>query len=222
LDSLDSASLAERAYQSILEAICDGRLRPGERLTQEDLAERLKVSRQPVHQALALLRREGFVEEAGRRGVRVTPVDSSQVVRLYEVRGSLDALACRLAARNGAARAARKGMRLIEAGRAAASGHNHARLIEADQAFHRFLYVLSGNPLIGETANLHWRHIRRAMGAVLDDPGEHHTVWDEHEAILAAVSAGDDVEAEKRARAHAEAAAERLARRMAAASAAAA
>lgn len=223
LQPLDAASsLADRVYQSILDAICDGGLKPGERLTQEDLAERLKVSRQPVLQALSLLRAQGFVEEAGKRGLRVVPVEAPQVVRLYEVRGVLDALAARLAARDGAGEAKRSGPRLIEAGRAAIAAGDRGRLIAADQDFHRFLYGLSQNPLIGETADLHWRHIRRAMGAVLDDPSEHRLVWDEHALILGAIAEGDEIGAEARARAHAEAAAQRLVRRIEAAARAAA
>lgn len=214
--------MADRVYQSIVDAICDGRLAPGKRLTQEDLAERLKVSRQPVLQAMALLKAQGFVEEAGRRGVRVAPVEAPQIVRLYEVRGALDALAARLAARDGSGEARRRGPGLIEAGRAAIAAGDLGRLIVADQDFHQLLYGLSRNPLIGESAGLHWRHIRRAMGAVLDDRAEHRLVWDEHEAILAAIADGDESLAEARARAHAEAAAQRLSRRIEAAAKAAA
>lgn len=191
-------------------------------MTQEDLAERLKVSRQPVLQAMALLKAQGFVEEAGRRGVRVAPVEAPLVIRLYEVRGALDALAARLAARDGAAEARRRGPALIEAGRRAIAASDRGRLIAADQDFHQLLYGLSRNPLIGESAGMHWRHIRRAMGAVLDDPDEHRPVWDEHAAILAAIAEGDERQAEGRARAHAEAAAQRLSRRIQAAAPAAA
>jgi len=223
LQPLDTASpLADRVYQSILDAICDGSLAPSERLRQEDLAERLKVSRQPVLQAMSLLKAQGFVEEAGRRGLRVAPVEAPQIIRLYQVRGALDALAARLAARDGAGEAKRRGPPLIEAGRAAIDGRDRSRLVAADQDFHQLLYGLSRNPLIGESAALHWRHIRRAMGAVLDDPAEHRLVWDEHAAILAAIADGNEAEAERRARAHAEAAAERLARRIHAAAPAAA
>jgi DNA-binding GntR family transcriptional regulator len=221
LDPLDAASsLADRAYRAILDAVCDGRLKPGQRVTQEDLAERLRVSRQPVLQALGLLERQGFVEKAGRRGLQVSAIDPAQMVRLYEVRGALDALASRLAAGVGAAEARRRGAAFIAAGRAAVAAREVGRLIAADQEFHRFLYALSGNPLIAASADLHWRHIGRAMGAVLGDAAEHGPVWDEHEAILAAVAAGDEDRAEARARAHAEAAASRLTARLAAKAAA--
>ncbi len=202
--------LAQQAYDAILDAICGGQLAPGSRIIQEDLAARLSVSRQPVIQALLLLRKQGFLREAGRRGLVVAPLDPAEVRRVYAVRGVLDGLAARCAAESNAARAAAEGPALIEAGRHAASGHDMTAMIAADMAFHRFLYDLSGNPLIEESAGLHWQHIRRAMGGVLGRGDRPARVWDEHAAILAAVAAGDGARAEALSRAHAEQAAAEL------------
>ncbi len=196
--------LAERVYGAILDAICDGQLAPGERLTQEQLAGTLNVSRQPVLQALLLLRKQGFVCESGRRGIVVAPLDPDFVVRLYEVRSVLDGLACRAAALRQPAEAGRRGPALVEAGRAAAGSRALARMIEADMRFHLFLYELSGNSLIAETAALHWQHIRRVMGTYLQRAAAPEAIWDEHEAILAAVAAGDGERAERLARTHAD------------------
>jgi DNA-binding GntR family transcriptional regulator len=187
-----------------LDAICSGRFAPGERLTQENLAATLDVSRQPVLQALLLLKRQGFVREHGRRGLVVAPLDPDFVARLYELRSALDALACRAAASRGAAEAARRGPALIEAGRAAARSRSVAAMIAADMAFHLFLYELSGNPLIAETAALHWQHIRRVMGSYLQGVEAPESIWDEHAEIFAAVAAGDRDRAEQLARRHAE------------------
>jgi DNA-binding GntR family transcriptional regulator len=196
--------LAEQAYTAILDAICSGRFAPGERLTQEQLAAALDVSRQPVLQALLLLKRQGFVRETGRRGLVVAPLDSDFVGRLYELRSALDALACRSAATRNAAEAARRGPALIDAGREAARSRSVAAMIAADMAFHLFLYELSGNPLIAETAALHWQHIRRVMGTYLQRNDSPDSIWDEHAEILAAVAAGDAERAERLARRHAE------------------
>ena len=56
--------LVEQVYASLLDAISEGSLAPGERITQEDIAEKLAVSRQPVLQALRLLKKDGFVLDA--------------------------------------------------------------------------------------------------------------------------------------------------------------
>jgi DNA-binding GntR family transcriptional regulator len=60
--------LTELVYQRLLYAICDGELVLGTRLMQEELAAMLGLSRQPVLQALRLLKKEGFVSDAGRSG----------------------------------------------------------------------------------------------------------------------------------------------------------
>ena len=75
-------------------------------------------------------------------------------------------------------------------------------MIDADMQFHHLIYAASGNPLIAETANHHWPHIRRAMGAVLQTVGLRRPVWDEHEAIVQAINCGDADLAERLAREH--------------------
>ncbi|MBI1395696.1 MAG: FCD domain-containing protein [Betaproteobacteria bacterium] len=192
--------LTEQVHQRLLDAICDGELAPRARLTQEELAELLNVSRQPVLQALRLLKRDGFVIDAGRRGLMVAPLDAALIGHVYEIRSVLDGLAAREAAQ----RRAVVPDAVIAEGRVAAAGHRLGAIIDADMKFHNLLYEASGNPLVAETANHHWRHIRRAMGAVLQQAGLRAAVWDEHEAILGAVRAGDAARAERLARAHGE------------------
>ncbi len=203
--------LAERVHDALLESICAGRLAPGERVTQEGLATLFGVSRQPVLQALMLLKRQGFIVDAGRKGVMVAPLDPAQVRQLYEVRAALDGAAARAAAGRMSGPLGTRGLALLEAGRAAMASGDTGRLIAADVDFHLFIYEASGNPLFGRTAAPHWRHLRRVMGAVLRDRASYETVWREHGAILHAMVARDGARAEALVRAHAEGAAERLA-----------
>ena len=179
--------LVDQVYRALLDAISEGSLAPGQRITQEDIAEQLAVSRQPVLQALRLLKKDGFVHDAPGRGVLVAPLDVGWMLRVYEVRGALDALAARLAAQQ----RVRLDARLIEQGRKAARGKNVKAMIDADMAFHDAIYTASGNPLIGQSALQHWRHLRRVMGAVLREERQREAVWDEHEAIARAIAAGD-------------------------------
>src|SRR5512141_2410576 len=90
--------LIDQVYARILEAIIDRTLPPGQRIRQNELAEKLRVSRQPVSHALHLLHRQGLVAESGKRGFEVTQLDPVRIRQLYEVRGAIDALAARLAA----------------------------------------------------------------------------------------------------------------------------
>ena len=179
--------LVDQVYRALLDAISDGSLAPGNRLTQEDVAARLAVSRQPVLQALRLLKNEGLLLDAPGRGLLVAPLDAAWIAQVYEVRGALDALAARLAAD----RRAVLDPKLVEAGRRAARGKNIQAMIEADMAFHNAVYAASGNPLIARSAQLHWVHLRRVMGAVLQHARQRDAIWDEHEAIARAIAKGD-------------------------------
>lgn len=196
-------SLTDRTYDAILDAISSGELEAGARINQDELAARLNVSRQPIVQALALLKVQGFVRESGRRGVVVSPLDADFISHLYELRSALDGAACRGAALRGSAEAKLWGPALIADGRAAFASGSVKRMVDADMRFHRLLYDLCGNPMIAETASLHWHHIRRLIGGYL----QHYPmrdVWDEHQAILDAVIAGDPDRAEAAARHHAD------------------
>ncbi len=177
----------EAVYKSLIDAISAGTLAPGERITQEDLAEQLNVSRSPVLQALRLLKKEGLLEEAPGRGLVVARLDPARIGHLYQVRGALEALAARLAA----GRNVKLPQSLIEAGRRAAAGSDINAMIEADMAFHRAIYEASGNPCILDTQTLNWVHLRRVMGAVLQRSAGRAGIWDEHAAILNAINEGN-------------------------------
>ncbi len=179
--------LVERVYGAVLDAISDGSLPPGQRITQEDLARQLAVSRQPVLQALRQLKTDGFVQDAPGRGLRVAPLDARWMRNVYQVRGALDRLAAQAAARVCFA----LDEDLITRGRQAAAGSDIKAMIDADLAFHNAIYQASGNPLIEQTARHHWRHLRRVMGGVLQSSGQREAVWDEHAVIAQAIRAGD-------------------------------
>ncbi|TWO68684.1 GntR family transcriptional regulator [Caenimonas sedimenti] len=202
--------LVERVYRSLLDAICEGSLAPGQRITQEDIAQQLAVSRQPVLQALRLLKKDGFVHDAPGRGLQVAALDSAWMQKVYEVRGALDALAARLAA----ARKVKLDPHLIEQGRKAARGRNVMAMIDADTAFHQAIYEAAGNPLIEQSAQLHWRHLRRVMGAVLQQARQREAVWDEHEAIARAIASGDGGRAAKLIEEHSRRASDNLGARL--------
>ena len=208
LVKLDNApDLVEQVYHSLLDAICEGSFAPGRRITQEDIAAQLAVSRQPVLQALRLLKKDGLVLNAPGRGVLVAPLDAAWMVNVYQVRGALDALAARLAAGT----RYRIDPELIAQGRKVAAGKNVKAMIDADMAFHGAIYAASHNPLIGQSANQHWSHLRRVMGAVLQQSRQREAIWDEHEAIAKAIAAGNGEKAALLIGQHAHNASENLA-----------
>ena len=202
-----SPDLVDQVYRSLLDAISDGSMAPGARIGQEDIARQLAVSRQPVLQALRLLKKDGFVLDAPGRGVLVAPLDADWLMQIYQVRCALDALAARLAA----GKRQVIDPRLIAQGRAATKSGKVKPMISADMAFHAAIYAASGNAMIAQSAQMHWQHIRRAMGAVLQVSKVRDAVWDEHEAIAQAIAQGDEARAERLIRQHGEDASRNLA-----------
>lgn len=199
-------NLIDQVYASILEAISDRTLQPGQRIRQNELADKLGVSRQPVSHALHLLHRQGLVAESGRRGFEVTQLDPARIRQLYEVRGAIDALAARLAAQRAATDAA--GRARLDAALAAGRRIDHkttlTELIALDVEFHRAIYQLAGNPVIEETITPQWPHMRRSMATVLSELDYRGSAWAEHADIARHILAGDANAAEHAALAHAQ------------------
>jgi DNA-binding GntR family transcriptional regulator len=200
----------DEVYKVLLDAISEGSLAPGARITQEEIAEQLAVSRSPVLQALRLLKKDGLVQDAPGRGLLVAPLDATWIAHLYQIRGALDSLAASLAAQCGAV----LDKTLISKGRRASKGDDVKAMIDADWAFHSAIYRASGNPLIEQTAHLHWVHLRRVMGAVLQSSAQRKSIWDEHAAIFDAITAGDAAAAVELTNLHTHRARENLVRRL--------
>ncbi len=186
-------NLIDQAYSRILGAIIDRTLPPGHRIRQNELAEKLGVSRQPVSHALHLLHRQGLVAESGRRGFEVTQLNAERIRQLYQVRGAIDALAARLAA--GRVRIDAAGRAQLEA--ALQAGRSMSReaplpgLIALDVDFHSAIYRLSGNPAIEEIIAPQWPHMRRSMATVLAELDYRERAWAEHETIAAHILSGN-------------------------------
>jgi DNA-binding GntR family transcriptional regulator len=187
------------------------RLEPGERLTQESVAAKLAVSRQPVGQALLLLKQQKFLVEAGRRGLMVAPLDRDFMRWIYELRLGIDPLAASLAARRGGASLRERGEAIVDEGKRAVREGGVPELIRADMAFHMLLYEASGNRLFVDTMGQLWNHLRRAMREVLLQRDYRRAIWAEHAEILRATVAGDAEGAAALARAHLVSAAQNVA-----------
>ncbi len=211
--------LVDQVYRSLLGAISDCSLRPGQRILQAELATSLGVSRQPVSHALQLLKHQGLVQDSGRKGLEVTPIDPTQIRQLYEVRAALDALAAKLAAIRAAEKliSADQHKRLdaaLSAGAQLGADATLPALVAADVAFHQVLYDLSANPAIPETIAGQWPHLRRSMTAVLAAESYRRRAWAEHAEISHLILAGKADEAGHAAYEHADNAGRETERRL--------
>jgi DNA-binding GntR family transcriptional regulator len=197
-------AMSQAVVDELRRAILTGKLRPGTRIRQQELAALLNVSRAPVRQALVNLEREGLVIPAP-NGRMVAPLDRRMILDLYAFRDLIDAyVASTLAARQDFD--IRPHRRIIDAGRRAADGGDVSGLIELDLEFHTSLYDAVQNRVLSEVMRGQWTHIRRVMVAVVVIRGFPHQVWTEHAAIVDAIANHDPDEAGRRAVAHTRAA----------------
>jgi DNA-binding GntR family transcriptional regulator len=209
-------NLVEQVHEAILLEISSGKLAPGSRIIQEQIASELGVSRQPVQQALLLLRNQGVLSDAPGRGLIVAPLDPDHIRHMYDVRAVIEGLAFRKAALNNADLAKRDGPAFITKGRQAALTGSVSELIAADMAFHHFVYSLSENLLVAPAMDAHWTYTQRVMGEVLMRDEKPRDIWEQHEALLAAIIRGDGEAAEADAREHILAAADFIIERISA------
>ncbi|MCY4465130.1 MAG: GntR family transcriptional regulator [Chloroflexi bacterium] len=146
---LDTTSLSDKIESHLKQEILSGDLMPGQRLTIDDIAERLQVSAMPVRDAVRRLDDLGFLKVAPRRGVFVEDFDQTRFRHTMEVRIALESLAVELAAPRIpeeqilAAREAyvRGGQHFIETG-------DLSRLVECDNLLHELIVSHSQNPLL--------------------------------------------------------------------------
>ena len=149
---MESKLLVNRVYEELLNAIIQGRFRPGEALREDRIASMLGASRTPVREALARLEREGFVVKDGRSYV-VTPITKDDVVQLYEERIPLEAMAARLAAVRATENQLIKMSNAIDMIKAEVMqpNPNPVKLAELNGEFHELVAEASGNKYIAAT-----------------------------------------------------------------------
>ena len=98
LRSLPKKSLREETYHDLRRAIIGGDLRPGQQLSEPQLADQFQISRSPIREALGRLEQDGFVSRRVNGRIYVAPLEITELQQLYVIRANLEGLATRLAA----------------------------------------------------------------------------------------------------------------------------
>jgi DNA-binding GntR family transcriptional regulator len=187
------------AYALILEAIDAGIYRPGDRLVEADLADRLGVSRTPVREALQRLETQSMLTRDG-RSLIVASLDHNQLAELYVVRAELEGLAAWLAARH----ATPEEVRVLQGMLADDRAHlgDPAALARANRRFHRQIHLASHNRYLVQQLELVHRSMALLATTSLAAEGRGEAALAEHAAIVAAVAQGDGAAAQAALKAH--------------------
>ena len=179
--------LREMVFESLREAIIHGRLKPGERLMEIQLAEEMGVSRTPVREAIRKLELEGFVVMVPRKGAYVAGISLKDIVDIFEVRAALEGMAAGLAAE----RITEEEMDELERSLLMinVTGEDDlAAIVKADAAFHELIYKASRNQRLVQIITHLQEQIQRFRMTSLSQPGRTKIVLDEHKKIVEAIS----------------------------------
>ena len=199
---LTGAPAREQVYLTLREAIVSAELEPGRRLSENELADLLGVSRTPVREALARLRDERLVAIVPQLGTYVTLISQQGVADAAFVREALECSAIRLAT----PAADEPALAALQANLAAQERAVEEEDAEAfdrlDDALHQSLCDLSGHDVawtLSRRANGHLDRVRRLS---LPDPAYMGEMVDEHRQVIAAVADRDADRAEQLLRHH--------------------
>lgn len=193
-----SGELREQLEQMIL----DGRLGPGERLDEMELARTFGLSRTPVREAIKALLAVGLVEARGRQGTHVAILSIPALIEMFDVMSALEGLCARFAARR-ATPAERAAMREVHRELVTAyEAGDPIAFYKVNQQFHDMLYDAAHTHFIADQAI----QLRRRIGAyrlrATYQPGRMLSTLSEHVRIMDAIDAGDPEEARKAASEH--------------------
>ena len=184
-----SQSSGEAAYLSLMTALREGTYRPGDRLREEEVGQRLGLSRTPVREAFRRLEAHGIVEHRPRIGAVIKVLEHSEVVELYEMRIVLERTAAEMATKHGSEAEFDTLDELNE--RIEAERENPAIGASINQDFHRTLYLAGRNRFLLEAARALNNSLLLLGPTTYTDPDRIDTVVHQHRDIVTAMRAGD-------------------------------
>jgi len=175
----DTRPAQKDAYGLILDSIDEGIYKPGDRLVESELADRFGVSRTPVREALQRLETQGMLTRDG-RSLIVASLDHTQLAELYVVRGELEGLAARLAARHAAPEEVRVLRDMLEADQALVNDPD--ALARANRRFHKQIHLASHNRFLVRQLDLVHRSMALLASTSLAAEGRGRGALEEHAA----------------------------------------
>lgn len=182
-------------FTTLREMAISCQLKPGERLSEIELAARLGVSRTPVREALNRLVTEGFLQPCS-RGFMRRPLDVQETLDLYEARVAVERECLRLALLRGTPEQLDEAQAFLNHSRAVSADTPMAELVALDEAFHRRLAAMSGNAELQRMLGSLNDRIRFLRWIDMEHVGRDST-QQEHQSILEALRQRDARAAEQ-------------------------
>jgi DNA-binding GntR family transcriptional regulator len=195
-------SYADAVYELIRRDILRGSIEQGDRLREDELSRRYRVSRTPIREALNKLEAEGLVANSPGRGLIAAEFDEDEIIEGYDIRGALEGVAARLAAQRATDVELARLDLLLDALTKAADAKDVDALVKLGGEFHFSIWRIAGNRRLQKLMRELEDSIGRFQRLTLLTPGRIDHAMSEHRAMAAAIRAHDGETADRIARDH--------------------
>ncbi|MBO5281581.1 MAG: GntR family transcriptional regulator [Lachnospiraceae bacterium] len=194
--------LRDVVFNTLRQAILTGELKPGERLMEIHLANKLGVSRTPIREAIRKLELEGLVTMIPRRGAEVAQITEKSMTDVLEVRRALDALCAELACERITEAETEQLHRACEAFEAAVKTRDLKKIARADVQLHDIIVQATGNQRLVQLVNNLSEQMYRYRFEYIKDASQHQRLIEEHRIIYESIVKKDRETASQAARVH--------------------
>lgn len=202
LASQPGVTLAESLRQRLEAAIASGRIEPGARLDEQEIAAQYGMSRTPVREAFRLLAANNLVELRGRQGATVRSIGAHALIEMFQVMAELEGLCARLAARRMNAAQKAKIIEIHERLKSISGSGDIDLFYDVNQEFHEVIYEASHNAFLAEQTRKLRNQVAAYRRRVTHMPNRIADTIREHEAIMEAIFAHDSERAHSAMRDH--------------------
>lgn len=205
LDLNNFKPLRDVVFENLRESILTGRLKPGQRLMEIQLAEGLGVSRTPVREAIRKLELEDLVVMLPRKGAYVTNMSLKEILDVLEVRASLESLAAKLAAKRRNEKDIEKLKQIIKKIKDLSEKEDKSLMVaisELDIELHHYIFNIANNKSLTKTTKIIWEKEYKFRLSYMSEYDISLRIVDEHEKLVKAIIDGDVITAEKNALTH--------------------
>ena len=195
--------LRDVVFNTLRDAILTGKLIPGERLMENQLAEKLGVSRTPVREALRMLELENLVELVPRKGAQVLDMSEKDIVNILEVRSALEGLATSLACKKMTKEDLQQLKNMEVDFEKAVADNDVDHFVDIDEDFHDLIFAATENDkLISIFRNLRIQLYRYRMAQAKNNETSMSTIVAHHRSIIRAIENHDAEEGASIAQGH--------------------
>ncbi|MCG8402244.1 MAG: GntR family transcriptional regulator [Firmicutes bacterium] len=190
-NAVKARTVRDMVYETLRQAIFEGRFKHGERIVEKEMAEQLQVSRTPVREAFRKLEAEGLIRYYPRKGVLVRGITAEDIIEIYAIREALETMAISFVVENVTEGEKEKLFKLIEKMKVLIEIGDDEELVRMSHLFNELLLKASRMPRLVALINNYQDYIAKFRKATLAKASRKVDALKDHEEILRAIDRMD-------------------------------